>query len=267
MNKNKLILFFTLFLFASSVKAEFEEGKKLFEQKCSSCHKEYISFDTLKINFFEKKNKLLNLTIPTENMLAWAIVDSGNKIGDPEDPEMRVDEIALYLKEYLEKPDLSNSVCDASALKYYEKKKPMLISEDEAELLAYYFMGYKADRLKNIPENKKELASKIDEKKVLEQTSDEGKQIILYTTSETCYYCKKMDKEVFALEEVQKIMNKDYIFLKIDVDYVKIPFGMKKHFKGMTPTFFVLSSAGELLSTYPGSWNKSDFLKILKENL
>lgn len=267
MIRNKLIIFTTLFLLTVSLKADFNEGKKLFEEKCSSCHKEYISFDTLKINFFEKKNKLLNLTIPTENMLAWAIMDSGNKIGDPEDPDMRVDEIAMYLKEYLENPDLTNSICDASAIKYYDKKKPMTILEDEAESLAYYFMGYKEDRLKNMPENKKVLANTVNEKKVLEKASSEGKHIIIYTTSETCYYCKKMDKEVLALDEVQTIMNKDYIFLKIDVDYVKIPFGMKKHFKGMTPTFFVLSSAGQLLSTYPGSWNKSDFLKILKENL
>lgn len=254
-------------LFASALYADFQEGKKLFEQKCSSCHKEYISFDKLKINFFERKNKLLNLTIPTENMLAWAIMDSGNKIGDPEDPEMRVDEIAIYLQEYLANPDLTTSICDQSALKYYEQKKPMKISEEEAELLAYYFMGYKEDRLKNHAVKKKEVVDTTDEDEIVKKASKEGKHIIVYTTSETCYYCKKMDKEVFALKDVEEAMNKDYIFLKIDVDHVAIPFSLKKHFKGMTPTFFVLTSAGELVNTYPGSWNKSDFLKILKENL
>lgn len=264
MLKKSIFLFLS---FTSLLFANFEDGKKLFEEKCSSCHKEYISFDTLKINFFERKNKLLNLTIPTENMLAWAIMDSGNKIGDPEDPEMRVDEIAIFLQEYLAKPDLNNSVCDNSALKYYEQKKPMQITEDEAEILAYYFMGYKEDRLKNAPKKEKNLSNKTDDEKILNQASREGKHIIVYTTSETCYYCKKMDREVLALKDVQEIMNKDYIFLKIDVDHVKIPFGLKKHFKGMTPTFFILTSGGELISTYPGSWNKSDYLKILEENL
>lgn len=266
MIKKALMLFFACFI-SVDLFADFKEGKKLFEEKCASCHKEYISFEKLKINFFERKNKLLNLTIPTENMLAWAIMDSGNKIGDPEDSEMRVDEIAIYLQEYLANPDLTTSICDQGALKYYDKKKPMVISEEEAELLAYYFMGYKENRLKTIPEKKKEVANITDEKKVLQEASKEGKNIIVYTTSETCYYCKKMDKEVFSLKEVKNTLDKDYIFVKIDVDHVSIPFDLKKHFKGMTPTFFVLTSAGELISTYPGSWNKSDFLKILKENL
>lgn len=266
MIKKGLVLLFAC-LMSVNLLADFKKGKKLFEDKCSSCHKEYISFEKLKINFFERKNKLLNLTIPTENMLAWAIMDSGNKIGDPQDSEMRVDEIAMYLQEYLANPDLTTSICDQSALKYYDKKKAMLISEEEAELLAYYFMGYKENRLNTVSEKKKDVTNTTDEKRVLQKASKEGKNIIVYTTSETCYYCKKMDKEVFSLKEIQNIMNKDYIFVKIDVDHVLIPFNLKKHFKGMTPTFFVLTSAGELISTYPGSWNKVDFLKILKENL
>ncbi len=266
MIKKGFAFFFACFM-SVNLLADFKEGKKLFTDKCASCHKEYISFDKLKINFFERKNKLLNLTIPTENMLAWAIMDSGNKIGDPNDPEMRVDEIAIYLQEYLENPDLTNSICDQSALKYYEQKKPMKISEEEAELLAYYFMGYKEDRLKNLPDEQKSVSDTTNEKEVLENAVKQGKQILVYTTSETCYYCKKMDKEVFSLKEIQNTMNKDYIFLKIDVDHEEIPFDLKKHFKGMTPTFFVLTSAGELISTYPGSWNKRDFLKILEENL
>lgn len=266
MIRKGIVLLFACFM-SVNLFADFKEGKKLFMEKCASCHKEYISFDKLKINFFERKNKLLNLTIPTENMLAWAIMDSGNKIGDPEDPEIRIDEIAIYLQEYLANPDLTNSICDQSALKYYEKKKPMAISEDEAELLSAFFMGYKEDRLKNAPQIKKNVVDLTDEKQIIKKAEKEGKHIMVYTSSEICYYCKKMDKEVFALDDVQKTMTKDYIFLKIDVDHLEIPFGLKKNFKGMTPTFFVLSSGGELISTYPGSWNKSDFLKILKENL
>lgn len=265
MLKKSLVICFLLF--TSVLFADFNDGKKLFEQKCSTCHKEYISFDKLKINFFERKNELLNLTIPTENMLAWAIMDSGKKIGDPDDPDMRLDEIAIFLQEYLANPDLNNSVCDASALKYYDKKEPMKISEEEAELLAYYFMGYKEDRLKNHPKVEKDVSNLIDETSIINKAKDGNKNILVYTTSETCYFCKKMDKEVFALKDVQDTMNKDFIFVKVDVDFAKIPFNLKKHFKGMTPTFFVLTSDAQLISIYPGSWNKSDFLKILKENL
>lgn len=81
-----------------------------------------ISLLKLKENFFKRNNTLLNLTIPTENMLAWAIMSSNKKIGDPSDQEMRVIEIEEYLKNYLANPDINNSICDKHALKYYIKK-------------------------------------------------------------------------------------------------------------------------------------------------
>ena len=105
----KLLILFAITIFNLSLQASYDEGKRIFEEKCSSCHGEYISISKLKVNFFEKKNQLFNLDTPTENMLAYAIVDSSKKIGDPEDPEMRVVEIEEFLKSYLAKPDLMNS--------------------------------------------------------------------------------------------------------------------------------------------------------------
>ena len=76
-----------------------------------------------------------------------------------------------------------------------------------------------------------------------------------------------MKREVLSLTEIEEAINEDYIFLEVDVDFVNLPFGLKKYFKGMTPTFFFLTTAGELLHTYPGAWTRADFLQILKENL
>ncbi len=258
---------FLLFLLISFLYADFNEGKKLFEQKCSSCHKEYISFKKLKENFFERNNRLLNLTIPTENMLVWAIMDGSKKIGDPDDFDMRGIEIEEYLKKYLANPDINDSICDETVLKYYVKKEPIEISDNEAELLAQYFMGYKDSRLKNNPELNRSLTKNYDENKIIEEARNKGKHIIVYATSQTCYFCKKMDKEVLSLQEVQDIMNEDFIFIKVDVDFISLPFDLKKKFKGMTPTFFILNSDAKLLNIYPGAWVKSDFLKILEENL
>ncbi len=266
MIKKAFIVLFACFI-STNLFADFKEGKKLFEQKCAQCHKGYISFKKLKENFYERNNTLLNLKTPTENMLAWAIIDSSRKIGDPNDEDMRAVEIEMYLKSYLANPDLNNSICDKSALKYYNKKEPIKITDEEAELLAQYFMGYKKDRLKNMPKPKKTLTKNIKEDRVLKEAQSEGKHIIVYATSKTCYFCKKMEKEVLSLDEIKKKMDEDYIFLKVDVDYESLPFNLKKHFKGMTPTFFVLTSAGELLNIYPGAWVKNDYLQILKENL
>lgn len=263
----KLLFTIILILTTLNLQADFAQGKKLFEDKCASCHKEYISFKKLKENFFERNNTLLNLTIPTENMLAWAMMESSKKIGDKNDPEMQQIEIEEYLLDYLRNPNIMNSICDEHVLKYYIKKEPMDISEKESVLLAQYFIGYKEDRLKRLPKSKVSLAQNDDEQDILDEANKEVKQIIVYATSRSCYFCKKMDREVFKLDEVQEKINSDFIFVKIDVDMTQLPFGLKKHFKGMTPTFFVLSPDGLLQNTYPGSWSKDDFLLILKENL
>lgn len=256
-----------LVIFINFANANFQEGKKVFEQRCASCHKEYISFKKLKENFYQRNNTLLNLTIPTENMLAWAIVDGNKKIGDPKDPEMRAIEIEEYLKEYLANPDINNSICDKKALKYYIKKEPMKISDEEAELLSQYFLGYKKERLKNIPKITKVLNDRYDDKQIIDKATSLGKHIIVYATSQSCYFCKKMQREVLSQIDVQEAINDDYIFLKVDVDFTKLPLNLKNKFKGMTPTFFILTPNAELLNVYPGAWIKEDFLEILKENL
>ena len=63
----KIISF--LFVFAIALFANFEDGKKVFDAKCSSCHKEYIPMNLLKENFLEKNNTLLNLKAPSANLI------------------------------------------------------------------------------------------------------------------------------------------------------------------------------------------------------
>ena len=46
-----------LFVFTIALFANFEDGKKVFDAKCSSCHKEYIPMNLLKENFLEKNNR------------------------------------------------------------------------------------------------------------------------------------------------------------------------------------------------------------------
>lgn len=254
-------------IFTLSLNASYKEGKKIFKEKCSSCHGEYISISKLKVNFFEKKNKLYNIDIPTENMLAYAIVDSSKKIGDPEDPEMRLIEIEEFLKDYLANPDLANSVCDPMITKYYKKKEPMKISDKEAVLLSHFFLEYNKQRELEHPKPIKVLENGYDESKILEEAKKLDKSIIVYATSKSCYFCKKMKRDVLDLIDIQNKISKDFIFLEVDVDNVILPFDLKKNFYGMTPTFFFISDEKKLLNVYPGAWVKDDFIQILEENI
>lgn len=261
----KILLVF-VFFFLTNLFASYEDGKKIFNNKCSSCHGKYISIDNLKINFFEKKNKLYNLDTPTENMLAYAIMDSSKKIGDPEDPEMRKIEIEEYLKDFLSNPDLSNSICDPMIINYYKDKKAIKISDNEAANLADFFINYYSEYRKANPEKIKVLNKNYNEKSILQEAKENNKNILVYATSNTCYFCKRMEKDVINTVEIKELMYKDYVFIKIDVDKTMLPFGLSKKFEGMTPTFFFLNSRSVLKNIYPGAWKMDDFKILLKEN-
>lgn len=258
------ILLITL-LFLLNLSADYKEGKEIFENKCSTCHGAYISINILKDNFFSKNNEVLNLKAPTVNMLAYSIMDSPKKIGDSSDPEMQEIEIEAFLKSYLEKPDRFNSICDDHILNFYDTKKSMKLSDDEYNNLTIFFMQYNDNLDKT--QNEEKLSSSIDEEIILKKAKDENKQIIVYATAKSCFFCKKMDKEVLGLDDIKNLIKKDYVFVKNDMDESALPFDLQKVYKKITPTFFILSKDGKYIKQYPGSWTKSDFIEILNENL
>lgn len=266
--KNSLLVFVLMFVITISINAGFKEGKVIFEKKCLSCHGKYISGDKLKKNFFEEDNKLLNLKSPTVNMLAYSIIDSPLHIGDKNDPEMQQIEIEEFLKDYLDNPNLDNSICDANIRKYYDKKESMKgqVSEEELTNLSIYFMQYKKVRQKEHPVAKKILSDSYSAEQLLADAKKENKRIIIEASSENCHFCKKMKREVIDTDEIQSAINSDFIFMEIDIDKMKLPFDLQKSFKGITPTFFFVSKDGKLLGNYPGSWGISDFKIILNEN-
>lgn len=111
------------------------------------------------------------------------------------------------------------------------------------------------------------LYAKIDDNKVISKANSLNKQIFVYVTSKNCFYCMKMNKDVFSKEEVKNAISKDYIFVKVDVFEDKLPFSLQKKYKKITPSFFILDKNGTYQNSVIGSWNKEDFLEILKENV
>ena len=266
--KNRLGLLLLLIAVVTHLHAEFKEGEKIFKNKCSSCHAGHIPADTLKKNFFEKKNTLLRLKAPSVNMIAYAIMDSPKHIGDPGDPEMQQMEIEEYLKDALFAPTHENSICDENIAKYYEEKRSMKgkVSPEEITVLSHYFMGYKKAWQKAHPKKEHILSESYKEKDLLNDAIKENKRIIIEASSSTCHFCKKMKREVLDTPQIQKVTSKDFILIEIDIDKMKLPFGLQKAFQGITPTFFFLSKEGKLLNHYPGSWNSRDWKLILEEN-
>lgn len=259
---------FIFLVFILSLYASYEDGRKVFEEKCISCHKEYIPLNLIKENFFEKDNSLLNLKTPTANMIVWAMMDGPNKIGDPNEPDIQILEIEKFLKEYLENPDRFNSICDDTVMSYYDNKPSMkgeLTNQDYIDL-SYYFLDYKTN-LKEDLVVKEPLFKSDEERQFLEKAKNEAKKIIVYATSKTCFFCKKMDRDVLSLSEVKDFSDKNYIFIEVDMDNSSLPFDLQKNYKKITPSFFIVDENGNLNNQYPGSWSKKDYIDILKKNV
>lgn len=268
MIKKGILLILAIFISNLNANASYEKGHEIFLEKCSSCHSGHIDMKILKSNFFEKDNKLLNLSSPTVNMLAYAMIDSPKHLGEKEDPEMQQIEIEEFLKNYLSKPDISNSICEPSIIKYYDKKLfvDYKLNDEGISALAIYFMNYKKERLKKNPKKVRVLTNSFNENDLLKEATASNKKILVYATSKTCHFCKKMDKEVLSLNDVEEAIQKDFIFLKVDIEDVSLPFNLSEGYRGITPTFFTLNHNGKFQNKYPGSWSKKDFLLILEEN-
>ena len=193
--------------------------------------------------------------------------DSSKKIGDENDKEFQEIEINGYLKSYLENPDRFNSICDDSALGHYENKSSMKgeLSDDDYINLTTYFMEFK-NNIKEENVYKEAKYSKEEEQNILTKAKNENKKIIVYTTSSSCYFCKKMDKAVFTDNEIKTLLDKNYILIEIDMDRSSLPFDLQKEYKRVTPSFFFVNNNKKLLTQYPGAWKKNDFIDILKEN-
>jgi len=266
--KNRAILIFAILILPIISNASFSEGEAIFGSKCMPCHGKHLEPKVIKKNFFESNNTLLNMKVPSVNMLSYALIDSPTHIGDSSDAEMQVIEIEEFLKDYLEKPDKTNSVCDPRIMRFYDTKKSMKgqLSDSDYVNLAEFFMGYKKNRMKKHPRKAKVLSDTYGIKELLADAKKENKKIIIEASTKDCYFCKKMKREVLDAPQMQKKIGDDFIFLEIDIDKNKLPFDLKKSFKGVTPTFFFLTKEGKLEMSYPGSWNTKDFHMLLDEH-
>ena len=80
--------------------------------------------------------------------------------------------------------------------------------------------------------------------------------------SPDCYYCKEMEK-IFKDKDVKVILEK-MNFRKINIDKEKLPEKLKSKFPGIIPTFFIVDEKMNVKKVIPGSWDKKDFLELIK---
>lgn len=228
-------------------------GEQIYKDKCQSCHSYYISESTLIKNFVEHNNTKLHLIAPTLNQLSFALKHKiGNKTNDAESQQF---EIESYMGDYFENPDKKKSLLSYEINRFFKQMPKMKIDEDELEALSIYIYDYAQKMLLE------HSAKRYKYKEALQIAKDENKIIMLYGYLPYCGYCTKMDRRVLVEPKVKEILDKDFVFVKINLALEKLPLGIKRL---MTPSFYFIDSDGKtVIDKVEGYGDATEFVELL----
>ena len=111
-----------------------------------------------------------------------------------------------------------------------------------------------------VPSNDIAWADNITSTQTL--TNNSNKNTLLFFTAKWCVPCRIMKREVFADNEVMKVVNSEVIPVMIDIDNPNTK-ALVKHYKiGATPTIVIVDSQGILLDYAVGKIGKKKFLEM-----
>ncbi|MDQ8005179.1 MAG: thioredoxin family protein [Pedobacter sp.] len=100
--------------------------------------------------------------------------------------------------------------------------------------------------------------------KALNQAKKENKLVFVDTYFTGCLPCEQMDNEVFPNAAVSKLMEKNFVMLKVNVFTEKLGDTLKvQHILNGFPTFLVLNSKGYLVSAISGFKDPGDLISFL----
>jgi len=243
------MIFLSATLFALS-------GEAIFKEKCSSCHDQYIPQSQLISNFFEHNNTVLKLKAPTLNQLSFSLKeDIAGRKGDAESQKMVVEE---YIETYLDDPSKLRGVVSWRITQYFDKMPSMKeeLSEDEIEAVSEYIFDYLEEM---ITKHSVKTYSVAEAMKIAKK---EGKIVVIKGYMPYCSWCLKMDREVLVEQKVKDIMEKDFVFVKVNVLTEKLPLGMKRL---STPSFYFIDSDGTtVLDMVAGFGTVEEFIDLLE---
>jgi outer membrane protein OmpA-like peptidoglycan-associated protein/thioredoxin-related protein len=102
-------------------------------------------------------------------------------------------------------------------------------------------------------------------KKVLEKAKKENKNIFVDCHTESCGWCRWIEKHTYVNDTVGRYYNSHFICVSFDVNVGDgIDVG-KKYGIGPVPTLLYLNSNGEILIKYGGALNVKEFIKLGKD--
>ena len=108
-----------------------------------------------------------------------------------------------------------------------------------------------------------ELFKAKDYKQAQMLAKQQNKRIMLFLTSPTCYYCKKMKKSTFKISRVVDRINKYYIFVEVD-EYDGV-YPEELTVPGVPGTFFLNNDGSKIMRHVLGYWSADDFLSFMDD--
>ncbi|HQT28528.1 MAG TPA: thioredoxin family protein, partial [Sulfurovum sp.] len=160
--------------------------------------------------------------------------------------------------EYVLHPDREKSLCLDDVMQHFQTMPSLQgkVTEEELEAVSAYIYDFEK-------ESAEEDGVQYEGfEQALQQAKKAHKIIMIKAMTKDCHFCRKMEREVLVEKEVVDLLEKDFIPLTIDISTTGLPLGLKTE---LTPSFIFIDENAKVLLNIPGSWNKTDFLEILKE--
>lgn len=94
-------------------------------------------------------------------------------------------------------------------------------------------------------------------------SKDSGKNKLLFFTGKWCSPCRIMKREIFADQNIAKIINTELVAIEIDIDDPNTKEIVKRYNVSATPTTIILDSQGKTLDYAIGRIEKKKFIEML----
>ncbi|MHB9154226.1 MAG: thioredoxin family protein [Endomicrobiales bacterium] len=98
----------------------------------------------------------------------------------------------------------------------------------------------------------------------LETARESGKPVMVDFYADWCGWCKKLDREVYTVNDVIKL-SKEFVNVKVNTD--KNPEEARRYKVQGLPTVVFLGPNGDVLEEFVGYRAAPDFIRVMKEIL
>ena len=99
----------------------------------------------------------------------------------------------------------------------------------------------------------------------LSKAEAESKWILADVSAIWCPKCRKLDKNVFSDKDVQKVLNKSFVFARIEYESNEGVAFQKKHRIRGFPNLLILNAKGELVKKLPLAFEPKAFISLLEQ--